>query len=319
MTLSRMTQRQFTQKISSHIHKNMRKQEDLYRQVSSNRRIQRPSDDPSAMRRILSLRSQMQESEDFTHAAQEGENWVNSARQTMDQTLSVWKRINEIAIAAVDGSKSQSDRQVLRREVDQLLGHLVDLSNSSRQGHTLFSGRGTDRSPFHAQRQEEDGAILSVSYQGDHTERKVQVGPDQYESISVLGSNEKNRTQRGGFIDVERGINLFETAIQLRDQLSEVEEQDFSQAKELLKEVERGNDHLILVQTDIDLTQGTLQRHAEQIEEGKLQLENSLNSLQEPDIARLMVELNDVQTTYEAALKLGARMGNLQGGLLDYI
>ena len=98
--------------------------------------------------------------------------------------------------------------------VDQLLGNLLTLANTDRQGDYVFSGEATDVAPFVAVT-DESGRIESVSYQGAAISTEVQVGPGRTSEINLVGKE-----------ILERGGSVFETVIALRDAINAGDEDE---------------------------------------------------------------------------------------------
>src|SRR3954471_11709157 len=90
-------------------------------QISTGRRVNQPSDDPTAAaqeRLRLSELSGIKGSQGSVASAQTA---LNSSESSMEGVRSVLSRANELALAGANGSLSQADRTTIANEIDQLI------------------------------------------------------------------------------------------------------------------------------------------------------------------------------------------------------
>jgi flagellar hook-associated protein 3 FlgL len=132
---------------------------DTQLQISTGRRVNQPSDDPTAAaqeRLRLSELSGIAGSQSSVASAQTA---LNSSESSMEGIRSVLSRANELALAGANGSLSQADRTTIANEIDQLIKSAKDSMNTKVGDSYIFSGTKSDVAPY--------ADATGDTYQGD--------------------------------------------------------------------------------------------------------------------------------------------------------
>ena len=159
----------------------------LQEQVSTGSRINRSSDDPSGAYRILGLKSQGRELGSYI------DNLSNIVSTLEFSTTVIGDITNNLADAKVRITQITSgvyDADARRRTadgIDDILEQIVSLANTRHSSQYLFAGAATGSAPYVVQR-DNDGKILSVSYQGSLENRDIEVAPGVKASAYRIGS-----------------------------------------------------------------------------------------------------------------------------------
>ncbi|MBM7540023.1 flagellar hook-associated protein FlgL [Amphibacillus cookii] len=112
-------------------------------QLSSGKKITRPSDDPVVAMKGMGYRSQLSNIEQYERNLGEVHNWLNNTDDAMDETTQILHRINELTVQASNGTYDGDDRANIAKEVDQLIDQLVDVANTRVNGKFIFNGTDT--------------------------------------------------------------------------------------------------------------------------------------------------------------------------------
>jgi len=132
---------------------------DTQLQISTGRRVNAPSDDPlaAAQERLrISELSGIKASQGSVATAQTA---LNSSESAMEGVRSVLSRANELALAGANGSLSQSDRNTIANEIDQLIKSAKDSMNTKVGDSYIFAGAKSDTPPY--------AEATGDTYQGD--------------------------------------------------------------------------------------------------------------------------------------------------------
>lgn len=317
MAVGRVGNNQLTNEILFNIRKQLLLQERLFEQISSNKRILKPSDDPVGTGSAMSIRDQMGRNRDYESSIQTGNVWTNVTNVALESANQEWQRVNEIALSADDGTKTATDLVGMAEELEQLLERLVALSNTQNAGAYVFGGSKTNNPAFRAETDPNTGRITGVFYQGDSFVRSVQTKEEGRTDVNVLGSNGGNPDAAGSFIDTNTGANAFNTIIELRDRLLDNDVIGISQPGGILQDIELVTQSLNGAQVRLGGAQEVFDMDKERIIEEQDDLTQFLSQVEDADVAKLIMELNNVQNVYEAALASGGRI--MQLGLLSFI
>ncbi len=151
-------------------------------QLSSGRRLQRPSDDPASAARVLDLERTIESIERFNRNGELAENRLTMSEAALDQAGNHLQRIRELTIQAANDSQDEHTRSYIASEVEQRFEQLVQLANSQDgNGEYLFAGSKTRTQPFNLR---ENGA---VEYVGDQASRSVRIGPARTMAVDNSG------------------------------------------------------------------------------------------------------------------------------------
>jgi flagellar hook-associated protein 3 FlgL len=132
---------------------------DTQLQISTGRRVNQPSDDPTAAaqeRLRLSELSQIKGSQSSVASAQTA---LNASESSLEGVRSVLSRANELALAGANGSLSQADRVTIANEIDQLIKSAKDSMNTKVGDSYIFAGTKSDTAPY--------ADATGDAYQGD--------------------------------------------------------------------------------------------------------------------------------------------------------
>ncbi len=117
-------------------------------QASSQKKVNRPSDDPVGMTRILNYRNNLGALDQFQTNNDMAKGWLNLADSTMVQVNTVITRLKELAEQGSTGTITADNRQQIAAEARQLFKQLVAMANTKFDGKAIFGGQKTNISPF---------------------------------------------------------------------------------------------------------------------------------------------------------------------------
>lgn len=144
-------------------------------QLSSGLRFQKASEDPSAARRVLSLRNQLAASERAQSSLFAGETLLNEGATRLQDSSGLVAEARELMIQAMNGVLDPDSRRLIGEQIGSIRDELLRLANSDVEGSSLFAGSQTGTTPFAEQ-------------SGDRFERAVYQGDSLSQSIEVDGS-----------------------------------------------------------------------------------------------------------------------------------
>jgi len=158
----------------------LRAQEEL----SSQRRILRPSDDPSGTSRALALRRALARTERVQAGIDDGSSMLDLASTTLQHGSELLTRARELLLQGMNGTLSQPDRETLATEIEEIRKQLLDQANLQVDGTFVFGGTRLGDSPFI---EVTSGGTTHVVYVGNQDEQFIQAGEDARVAITVVG------------------------------------------------------------------------------------------------------------------------------------
>jgi flagellar hook-associated protein 3 FlgL len=166
------------------IHRSLGKFTSLQQQVATGRRVNRPSDDPSAALRIIPLQNDLRGLQQMSDNVALSRETLNTGAASLEDASNLVQRVRELTMQAVNGSVDQGDRNSIGEEMDQLLQQLVSIGNSRRGDRYLFGGTESGSAPFELI---EDGGGTRVVYHGNHDRLEVEVAPGVTTALNLPG------------------------------------------------------------------------------------------------------------------------------------
>jgi flagellar hook-associated protein 3 FlgL len=160
-------------------------------QISANRRILTPSDDPIASSRALEISQADSINTQYGTNAQTAAGRLAMTEQTLGRVVDLLQSIRESAITAGNGSFTASDRESVAQDIQAMYDELLTVANTTDgEGNYLFSGFQTDLMPF-------SSTAAGVQYVGDDGQRLVQVASGRQIAVSESGADVFTRIRTG--------------------------------------------------------------------------------------------------------------------------
>lgn len=151
-------------------------------QLSTGKRVNKPSDDPVAAARILQLDQELGRTETFQRNTNLAETRLQQEESTLGSMVDVVQRVRELTVQAGNGSLSANDRQSLASEMRQRLEQLASQANTrDASGEHIFSGF-QGNTPAFARNVSGDWV-----YQGDEGQRELEIDDGIKVAISDHG------------------------------------------------------------------------------------------------------------------------------------
>lgn len=134
---------------------------DRTEQISSGKRVNRPSDDPAAAERINQFRNVLRTTERRLATVNEGIGRLNFSDSVLDRAGNSTQRAKELAIRMRNETNTDIERRNAAQEVQQLLEGLAGIANTELNGRFLFAGSQTQSAPYIP------GTVTSAAHTGN--------------------------------------------------------------------------------------------------------------------------------------------------------
>lgn len=158
----------------------LRAQEEL----SSQRRILRPSDDPAGTSRSLALRRAMARTERVQDAIDDGTSMLDLASTTLEHGSELLTRARELLLQGMNGTLTELDREALATELEEIRKQMLEAANLQVDGTFVFGGTRLGDAPFV---EVSSGGTTHVVYAGNQDEQVIQTGEDTRVAITIVG------------------------------------------------------------------------------------------------------------------------------------
>lgn len=306
MGIVRVTSRMLADRALTDLSAQLRKILALQEQLSSGRRVNRPSDDPLGARRAISSQAMISQYEQYIKNITAVRPFLNETETSVMTVMDIVQRVRELALQGRNSTNAQLQREQIAIEVNELLESLLKEANHQTSGRYVFGGTVTLTEPFQAIRNA-NGEIIAVNYMGNDKDIEVEISEGAVVPINRPGNE----------VFLSTGVDttdIFQMIISLRDDLRSG---NLSNITQRIRETNYAINQLSIALAQI----GTVSRKLEDTEENLRMAINEFHRVVsdsvDADMAEVIVNLNTQMNAYQSALHSASRV--LQPSLLDYI
>lgn len=275
-------------------------------QLSTGQRLAAPSDDAPAMQRVLNLRAEKKQNQQFYRNAIDGLEISKTSFSTLDQMSDLLTRATELS-SNVSGVTSEQDFKAKFAEINQLIEQGLNVANTKLRGSYLFAGdaSGSATAPFKADR-DSDGLISKFTYQGSNTVAEINIS--ETSSISAFTDSAENKDMAA----------MLDQLVTLRNALKNQDANAVLAARTRLTDGD-GNfeDKMLSTMSRAGSVQYRLETAMKDLEIRYEGTEQLISTDADIDFAEATVRLNRAQMAYQAAIQSGAMIQS--NSLLDYL
>jgi len=176
------------------LHNNLQNLLDIQRQMATERKYHRLSDNPSEIARALSLQSSMTANAQFVKNQSEAIAMLRLSETAMNTALDIVHEIRELVIQAGNGALDRTELEAISTRIDALKQGLLDTLNTRVAGRYIFGGTDTTTRPFVM------GADGQIRYVGSDQRIRYQIEEGLLSDVSFTGGDLMPNDFRSYFI-----------------------------------------------------------------------------------------------------------------------
>lgn len=272
-------------------------------QLSTGKRIDSPSDDPTGAAQLIGL----SESAKATAQYQENIRTVQSRLELEESALGsvgdALLRVRELAVAAQNATYGPQERAALALEVRELADEVMGLANRKQgNGQYMFAGYQVQTAPF------SETAPGVFNYAGDQGQRLIQVGPARQIADGDSG--------QAVFMDIPDGGGGVESVFDTLETLASELEANVSNTN-TLDQIDRAMEHMVGFRAVAGARLNALESQQGINEAVLLQLESTRSGIEDLDYAEAASRLSQESIVLQAAQQALVKVQNLS--LFNYI
>lgn len=147
-------------------------------QLISMRRVERPSDDPIGIAKVMAVDEHLKMAESYQRNIDDARNRMSAADDALGSATTILGRIKELALQGAHGQLSAGDRTTIANEVGSLVTALMQTANSRYGNEFLFSGHRVFTAPYAS-------LDTAAAYQGTTGAIIREVGPGVQVQVNV--------------------------------------------------------------------------------------------------------------------------------------
>jgi len=278
-------------------------------QLASQKRINRPSDDPAGMARVLDGRSSLAAIDQYVENIKQGKTRLEITETTLEQVDDLVQQAGDLARANSGEEITAEQRASAAEKVKGIYDHVMQLANSRFGGRYMFAGYQTDTAPF---TRDADPNIstddYTATYHGDTGNFQIPIADNIKVSVDADGRNYFGDGASGVFSELQKLINGLENA----DLTAGT-----AQIRETVDPLEAAHVQIMNKRSEGAPKQYRLEASEQYWTNFKSKVQEAMGRDEDADITRVAVELNNLKTAYETSMAAAAKI--IQRGLVDFL
>ena len=145
----RVTQSMITRNALIRVNQNRSKMTEAQNNISSGKKINKPSDDPTLYARINRLQNSLNQNEQYLSKVQYADGWITNSISMLEQISDLVFEVKDVAEKGADDQFGPEGRLTLASKLNGLIQESLAIANSQYLGKSVFAGTQTDASqPF---------------------------------------------------------------------------------------------------------------------------------------------------------------------------
>lgn len=302
----RVTSNMMNSQLLLNLNRNARTMNDTQLQLSSGRKINKPSDDPVGITYSLRYRAELSSNEQYTKNVDSSLSWLDYNDTVLGQAGDVVQKLRELTVQASTGTNPQSALDSINKEVLQLKEQLVDIANSTLNGKYIFNGEQYNTKPYDYTKGADGTYDVSKAITTDTGRIQFIVGEDVRMPISMTGNEVFGNT---GDAD-----NLFAIINQLSGALKSG---NTSAISNQLETIDSRMNTILSARSEVGAKTNRVELMKERLSDLNVNLTDLQSKTEDADYEGLIMQSKIQENIYNASLSVGAKI--ISTTLVDFI
>lgn len=265
-------------------------------QLSTGKKIQRPSDDPVVAMKGMYYRTSLTEIEQYQRNLSEVYTWMDNSESGLDHTTQVLQRVRELVVQGKNGTLTPEDQQAIAREIEQLKSDLVQTANTKVAGKYIFNGTNIAQAP--------------VTEQTSPTAPLVNNNTDDFTVEVSKGIKLKANINPNNVFSQQ----LFDTLQQIENTLKGTSAGNLDN---LLKDLDNHMNSVLAERAELGARVNRLELIEQRLSTQQVIAQQMISDNEDADIEKVITDLKTQESVHRAALAVGARI--IQPTLVDFL
>lgn len=295
----RITQSMMSSSMMNNLQSNYRRLDKTQEQLMTQRRLNRPSDDPVGVSSALKYRAEISSTTQFNENVQDADSWMKFSDTVMTEATQIVQRLSELAVEGGTDTVPADARKNIAQEVDELYKQLVSLGNSQFKGKFIFNGERVNEQPY-----PDDPA--NQTYSLDQGEVEYQIGAGIYVGVNTNG--DKIFGASGDPSGLFKVVDNLKQAL-LGDSTTGIQA--------AIPALQKNLENIITTQAEVGGKQNRLEFTLNRLDDLKLNYTSLQSKAEDVDMPSAISDLKTAESIYQASLDTMARI--IRPSLMDFL
>ena len=267
-------------------------------QMASGRRVNKPSDDPTAAAVLIQNQAESSQADQYLRSVGSIQAQLQTTDSTLNSVVLALQRAISLGVQGANGTLSDANRASVVGELSGIQDQLIGLANLTFQGQYVFAGTATQTTPYVADATQPSG----VRYDGNAGTNNIAVSNGVSMQVNLPGSQIFSTPGS----DVFQAIHNIIVALQTN-----------TGADTAASGLRTAFDHVTAQRVFYGNALNQLTSQQNYLNNDKLLLSQQENAVGGADLAASTTNLLSAQTARSAALSAAGRIAQLS--LFDYL
>lgn len=283
---------------------------DLQESISSERKVNRPSDDPISSGILFDVNARLTAIDQYSTNITKSSTWVQLTSTALTGMSDILTQASTLVNSINSGSSDPALRQSAHDQLVDLKKQLVDMGNVQMGDQYIFGGAMSDTPPF---------SYTSSNYSGDSTQLTTEIAKGTTQAVSQTGDRIlKGTSTPAGSLPDYGSTDILATFDNLIAAVGDMTTpSDTAALVQGASDLHAGSAQVINAISDNVSRLTRLDSMAKLNANNVTTLQQIFDNLQNIDTAQLGVELNNQKTAFEASLSTTSTIAQLS--LLNYM
>lgn len=293
----RVTQNMISNNMLRHLSNSYAEMGKTMDQLTTGKKINKPSDDPVTVMKGMNYRSEVSRIEQYKRNTGEVHNWMDNTDAALGQATQALQKLRELAIQASNDSYSSEERNSIATEAEEIKQHLIGIANTKVNDKYIFNGAKTSEPPYDMSNDQLNlgsGAIV------------IEVTPD-----TTLQAN----ANPAEIFGEENGDDMFDVIQNFIDTLKTEDSEE--EIDSYIGQLDERIDKVINARAELGAKMNRLDLIEDRLADQEIVATKLMSENEDIDYAQAITELITQESIHRAALASGSRI--IQPSLVDFL
>ena len=290
----RITSSMIFNQVTRSLQRNLKALADPSERLSTGKRINKPSDDPTGMSRSMDYKARIEENNQYMRNTDDAYSFLQYADTVMSSVTNSLTRAKELSIQGATETQSAESRASIAEEVAGLRDEILASANSKLRDRYIFSGFKINTASFDS----------SFAYQGDTGEMNIMIDRSATVAVNITGSKAFSYG----------GTTFMET---LDDLYNALQSNNTSAIQATIGDLDNALNQISNVRAELGARVSYLDKQKVNLEDRNFAFRSFLSNTEDTDIAADVSEVARAELALQSLQQSGAKI--FSQSLLDFL
>ena len=292
----RITNGMMQNNVMANINKSYSRLETLFNQAQTQKKINRPSDDPVVAMKGMFYRTNVIEVEQFKRNFSEAYNWTETSDSAIDEATKALQRVRDLTLQVSNETYDETQLKAVAEEINQLKTHIKTIANTKVGDKYIFNGTNTLNPPF--------ASLDDAAPTFDTNDVRFELAKGIMVEVNMQGSAVFGEGEDSVFAILDR----LEAALESGDQ---------DNLTEFIDEIDTGLQGFLTSRSEIGARMNRLEFMEERIDNQEVMSKRIMSDNEDVEFEKVVMDLKAQEAIHTAAMAVGARI--IQPTLMDFL